>query len=121
MGPDGLLLDEADLEDLRPPLARDEQAVAGSVVRDAVEDVGACALGWREQPPEVDVAGHLAAVGRNTGHVLRHPDVREDLALHVLELVELTDGYTRRVDGDSPLLDERDRIEDAQLARAVRH
>jgi 5-amino-6-(5-phosphoribosylamino)uracil reductase len=50
------LLHDPDLEHLRPELARHEQAVARGVVRDAVQDVGPCAFGRREQAAQVDVA-----------------------------------------------------------------
>src|SRR5437667_12489352 len=79
---------DANLEQLRPPLPGDEEPVIHRVVGDAVEDIGVRALAWRQQAVEIDVAGDSPRVGRDARDVVGLPDVREDLSLRDLELVQ---------------------------------
>src|ERR1700722_10506949 len=68
--------DQADLEQFRPALAGDEQAVAPGVVGDAVEHVVAVAadLAGFQKAAHVDPADHLAAGRIYAGDGVGHPD-----------------------------------------------
>ena len=74
------------------------------VVRDAVEDVGLRALGRCQQSTQIDVAGDAAGVRRDARDVIGLPDVGEDLALHVFELVQIAQRRAGSRHKDAPLL-----------------
>src|SRR3954447_12620843 len=80
--------DDLYLEQLRPPFAGDEETVVGRIVGNAVEHVCAGALGGRQQPAEIDVAGDLPARGRDARNIIGLPDVRKDLAFDEFQLVQ---------------------------------
>src|SRR5262245_36518505 len=72
---------DLDLVKLRPILARDEQALRGGVVRDAVQDRLAAARALRIERAQVDEAEHLAVGWRDARDAIVVPDVRPDLAI----------------------------------------
>src|SRR5262245_20154938 len=78
---------ELDLEQFRPVLARHEEPIARRVVRNAVQHVGATAIGRREKPGEIDPAGHLAGCGIDAADAVSLPDVRQQGVAHDFELV----------------------------------
>ena len=104
----------------RPQLAGDEQAIAGGVVGDPVQHVGAGALGRRQQAGQIDPAGDAAVLRRDARDPLGLPDVGEDLPLHVFELVEPLDRAVRVADRDAPGLLQRRGIDEAQLRASRR-
>src|SRR6187431_1002924 len=79
---------DLDLEDARPQLAGDEEAIAFGVVGDAVEHVDACLFARIEQAVQIDPGSDPAGRGGDDRDALALPDVREDLTFHVFELVE---------------------------------
>src|SRR5690606_33209775 len=80
-----------DLVELRPVLARDEQAPRVGVVGDAVQNGLARSGAARIQRREIDEAENFASRRRNARDSILVPDVRPDLAIDVLELVQARD------------------------------
>src|SRR5690349_6422099 len=118
--PDGLLLLEPDLEKFRPELAGHEEAVARFVVRDAVEDgLVIRHVARLEQAREVNPALHIARLRVDARDAVLVPDVRVNLALHVLELVQLKNGAAAVRDANGALDLVGDGVDEAYLRRAV--
>ena len=116
-------LDQPDLEQLGPELARHEQALAGRVVGDAVEHVGVVGdeVLLRQQALQVDPADDLARLRVDACDAIRLPEVGVDLAFHPLELVDLVDRLAECGDVDAVGLDQRLRVEEADVGGAVAH
>src|SRR5579863_6568451 len=109
-----------DLEQLRPQLAGDEQAAAGRVPRDSVENgFRAGVFARRKQALEIDPAQDPAGAGRNTRDPVGVPDVGVHLTLDVLEFVEIRHRLAVVLDGQAADLLERKRIEESQGRRAI--
>src|SRR5207249_5968334 len=90
---------DADLKQPRPELAGNEQPLALGVVGDAVEHVLlAGPLLRREDARHVDPAGDPARGRVDADDPVFAPDVREDLALDVLQLVEPAEGQVAALD-----------------------
>src|SRR5216110_3308853 len=105
-----LLLKNLNLEQLRPQLPRDEQAIACRVICYAVQDAalafGDRTFGWRQEPAQIDVTDHLAAVRRDADDEVGLPDVGEHFPFHVLQLVQIHDRGAGGGHGNATLLDE---------------
>ena len=112
---------EADFEKFGPAFAGDEEAVAGGVVGDAVEDIGAVAFPRREEAGEVDDAGDLAGLGIDADDVIRAPNVREDFAFDVFEFVEIHDRLAAICHANGVLGLQGFGIEETDLIGAVAH
>src|SRR5688572_3141588 len=119
-GPSTPLLD-ADLEQLRPALPGDEDALLRRVVRDAVQAVLVVApLAVGEQPPQVDDRDDVARLGIDAQDLVLVPDVGPDLALDPLELVELALRHARGAHAHAAADLQRLRVDEAQLVAARR-
>src|SRR5690606_2595092 len=84
--------DDLHLVEHRPVLARDDQPLRRRVVRDAVQHVLGAALRGRIDARRIDPPDDLAVVGIDARDPILVPDVRPDLAVHPLELVQPDDG-----------------------------
>src|SRR5688572_20926075 len=86
---------QLDLEQARPEFAGDKQPIPRRIVSNAVQD--SLTREWRcggdlsrlQQILEVDPSDNIAVGRRNSRDPVRVPDVRKDLALYVLEFVEI--------------------------------
>src|SRR5258708_6656015 len=112
-----LPLDDLDFEDPRPELAGHEQAIAGGVVGNTIQDrVRRRAFGLREQSGEIDPPGHAAVLRRNPRDAIGLPDIGVDLPLDVLQLVQVLHRPASVVDDDAAGLLERDGVDETQCA-----
>ena len=113
--------DDLDFVKLRPVLARDEQPLGSRVVGDAVQHRFAVARALRIQRAQVDEPEHLASRRRDARDAIVVPNVRPDLAVDVLELVQLR--HRRAVGAHLDLArdGERLRIAETDRRRAVAH
>ncbi len=112
---------DLDLEEGRPLLAGDEEAVMLGVVGDAVEDgFGGEALSVRKKAGAVDPGENAAVDGGDAGDTVGVPDIGVDEAVDELELVELVDGGWAVVDEDAASFGEGSRVAEAESSGAVR-
>jgi hypothetical protein len=111
---------ELDFKEAGPELAGDEEAVMGCVPGDAVEySIAVRVLNVRQEAGEVDPAKDVAGLRRDAGDAIGEPDIGEDLAMDVFELIELVDGLAMIADADGALDSEGGRIEKTQSGCAV--
>src|SRR5687767_15743228 len=86
-------------KETRPELARHEQAVAGRIVRDAIQYCPSGGVGrWRHplrQACEIDPAGHLPGARIDDRDEIGLPDVCVQLPPDELQLVQRDDRPTR--------------------------
>ena len=83
---------DADLEELGPEFAGDEQMARLGVVGDSVEHgFGIGNLDVFQKARKVDPAEDPSAAGRDAGDAILVPDVGVDLAFNVFEFVEILD------------------------------
>src|SRR5215471_8973404 len=97
-----------------------EEAIVRGIVGDAVHDIEVRAeVGGLEHTGEVDDANDFARGGINPHDIIGLPDVGEDLAFDVLQLVEVSDGLAIESDGDGAFDVEGGGIEKAESVGAV--
>src|SRR3954454_12908577 len=85
---------DLNLEQLRPQLAGDEQAIVRGVIRNAVQHRSRRALFLlRKDAGEIDPPQHFAGGRGDARDSIRMPDIRVDLALYVLQLVEFLNRF----------------------------
>src|SRR5690606_5850546 len=113
--------DDLDLVKARPILAGDDQAPRCGIVRDPVQHVLAAALGRRINVARVDPADDLAVPRIDARDTVLVPDVRPDLAVDVLELVQPHDRTSLRAHADRANDFVRRGIEECDALGAVAH
>src|SRR3954452_16797374 len=111
---------DGNLEELRPQFAGDEEAAVVGVPGDAVEDgFRSGAVGSRQQAGEVDPAEDFARSRRDAGDAVGVPDIGVDLAVDVLDLVDVVDGFSAVLHCQAADFLEGCGIEEAQGGGAV--
>jgi len=76
------------LEDAGPELAGHEQPLGLAVIGYPVEDIYWALMERGGDAREVNPAQYLTRGGGNPGNSVSHPNVRKDLSLNILQLVE---------------------------------
>src|SRR5262245_21299089 len=102
--------------------ARDEQTVAVDIVGNAIEHVCVrVTIPGGQQSAEVNHSHDPSRVRIDADHEVRAPDVCEQFALDILELIQSVDRHAVRPNSDSSLFRKRLRIEKADLVCSVAH
>src|SRR5712664_4947958 len=114
---------ECDLEEFRPILAGDEEAIAVRVVGDAVQHIGLPFHDIRgcEQAGQVDRADDVAVMRIAADYPIGLPDVGIELPFHPFQLVQILDRFALERDLNPPDWNERLRIQQANLRTTVAH
>src|SRR5437660_12294691 len=80
---------ETDLEKFGPALASDEEAIPDGIIRDAIEDIGhGVVISGLEQAAKINQADEIACRWINPSDEFGLPDVGEDFAFDIFQLVE---------------------------------
>src|SRR5262245_4762086 len=114
-----LLSLDANLEQRRPQLAGDEEAVPDWIVSDAVQDGIGELRRHGGEPGEIDPADYAPGGRFDHGNAIGKPDVGVDQAVHELELVQVIDVAVAILHLHATDLRQRLRIEEAKRRRAV--
>src|SRR5579862_1825866 len=113
---------QAHFEEFGPAFAGDEQTVTGGVIGNSIQYIRALvAVFFGEQSGKVDDADDLASRGIYAHNKIGAPDIGEDLAFHVFQLIQSVDGLAMCRHGDPTIFFEGRGVKEADLVGAIAH